>query len=124
MKLNPCGLTEDQFIEIFREKAKFLGKLLVAFDPGSHQVIDEKLAWEMFQECVYAAEAEAQKITDPDGKNDPYMPEIYVSRKEMMDEIKSVNAKVESLADYISRLVETTTNGLNGIAETLGTNND
>ena len=124
MKLNPCGLTEDQFIEIFREKAKFLGKLLVAFDPGSRQVMDEKLAWEMFQECVYAAEAEAQKITDPDGKNDPYMPEIYVSRKEMMDEIKSVNAKVEELADYISQLVETTTNGLNGIAETLGTNND
>jgi hypothetical protein len=124
MKLNPCGLTEDQFIDLFREKAKFLGKLLVAFDPGSRQVMDEKLAWEMFQECVYAAEAEAQKITDPDGKNDPYMPEIYVSRKEMMDEIKSVNAKVESLVEYISRLVETTTNGLNGIAETLGTNDD
>ena len=124
MKLNPCGLTEDQFIELFREKAKFLGKLLVAFDPGSRQVMDEKLAWEMFQECVYAAETEAQKITDPDGKNDPYMPEIYVSRKEMMDEIKSVNAKVESLVDYISQLVETTTNGLNGIAETLGTNDD
>lgn len=119
MKLNPCGLPEDQFIEIFREKAKFLGKLLVAFDPGSRQVMDEKLAWEMFQECVYAAEAEAQKISDPEGKNDPYLPELYVSRKEMMDEIKSVNTKVEELADYISQLVETTTNGLNGIAQVI-----
>jgi hypothetical protein len=124
MKLNPCGLTENQFIDLFREKAKFLGKLLVAFHPGTRQVIDEKLAWEMFQECVYAAETEAQKITDPEGKNDPYMPEIYVSRKEMMDEIKSVNTKVEALVDYIGKLVETTTNGLNGIAETLCTNDD
>lgn len=99
MKLNPCNLPEDQFIEIFREKAKFLGKLLVAFDPGARQVMDEKLAWEMFQECVYAAEAEAQKITDPDA----YMPEIYVSRKEMMDEIKAVNNKVDTLMDYLTK---------------------
>lgn len=103
MKLNPCGLPEDQFIKLFREKAKFLGELLVAFAPGSRQVMDEKLAWEMFQECVYAAEAEAQKITDPDGKNDPYMPEIYVSRKEMMDEIKAVNNKVDTLMDYLTK---------------------
>lgn len=103
MKLNPCGLPEDQFIEIFREKAKFLGKLLVAFDPGTRQVMDEKLAWEMFQECVYAAEAEAQKISDPDGKNDPYLPELYVSRKEMMDEIKAVSNKVDTLMDYLSK---------------------
>jgi hypothetical protein len=106
MNLNPCGLTEDQFIQIFREKAKFLGKLLVAFDPGTRQVMDEKLAWEMFQECVYAAEAEARKIVDPEGKNDPYLSEPYVSRTEMMDEIKTVNAKVESLVDYISKLVD------------------
>jgi len=121
MNLNPCGLPEDQFIEIFREKAKFLGKLLVAFDPGARQVMDEKLAWEMFQECVYAAEAEAQKITDPEGKNDPLG---FVSREILMDEIKSVNAKVESLVDYISQLVEITTNGLNGITKSLSTNND
>jgi hypothetical protein len=124
MKLNPCGLPEDQFIEIFREKAKFLGKLLVAFHPGTRQVMDEKLAWDMFQECVYAAETEAQDIVDPERKNDPYAPMGFVSREILMDEIKSVNAKVESLVDYIGKLVETTTNGLNGIAETLGTNND
>jgi len=66
--------------------------------------MEEKIAWEMFQECVYAAEAEAQKITDPEGKNDPYMPEIYVSRKEMMmQEIKAVNNKVDTLIDYMSK---------------------
>lgn len=86
--------------------------------------MEEKIAWEMFQECVYATEAEAQKITDPEGKNDLYMPDLYmpdlyVSRKEIMEEIKSVNAKVESLVDYISQLVETTTNGLNGIVQVI-----
>jgi hypothetical protein len=124
MKLNSCGLTEDQFIDLFREKAKFLGKLLVAFDPGSRQIMDEKLAWEMFQECVYAAETEAQKIVDPEGKNDPYLPELYVSRTDMMNEIKSVKANVESLVACINQLVETTTDGLNGITQTLVANND
>jgi hypothetical protein len=41
------------------------------------------------------------------------------SREELMAEIQAVNAKVEALVDYIARLVEATTNGLNGIAETL-----
>jgi hypothetical protein len=36
-----------------------------------------------------------------------------------MAEIQAVNTKVEALVDYIERLVEATTNGLNSIAETL-----
>ena len=41
------------------------------------------------------------------------------SREDLMDEIKSVDAKVEGLADYLAELVKVTTNGLDGIAETL-----
>lgn len=106
MNLNPCGLPEDQFIELFKQKAQFLGKLLVAFHPDLHSINNDKITWDMFQECVYATEAEARKIVDPEGKNDPYLPELYVSRTEMMDEIKSVNAKVEALVDYIGKLVD------------------
>jgi hypothetical protein len=106
MKLDSCGLSEDQFIEIFQKKAQFLGKLLTTFHPGTQTIMDEKIAWEMFQECVYAAEAEARDIVDPEGKDDPYGPKMFISREDMMLEIKSVNAKVESLTDYISILLK------------------
>jgi hypothetical protein len=106
MKLDSCGLPEDQFIEIFQKKAQFLGKLLTTFHPGTQTIMDEKIAWEMFQECVYAAEAEARDIVDPEGKDDPYGPKMFISREDMMLEIKSVNAKVESLTDYISILLK------------------
>jgi hypothetical protein len=106
MKLDSCGLPEDQFIEIFQKKAQFLGKLLTTFHPGTQTIMDEKIAWEMFQECVYAAEAEARDIVDPEGKDDPFGPKMFISREDMMLEIKSVNAKVESLTDYISILLK------------------
>jgi len=106
MKLDSCGLPEDQFIEIFQKKAQFLGKLLTTFHPGTQTIMDEKIAWEMFQECVYAAEAEARDIVDPEGKDYPFGPEMFISREDMMLEIKSVNAKVEALTDYISILLK------------------
>ena len=34
-----------------------------------------------------------------------------------MEEIQSVNAKVEALVDYIGKLVETTTEGLTGLVD-------
>lgn len=103
MKLDPCGISEEQFIEIFQKKAQFLGRLLIVFHPGSRQIMEEKIAWEMFQECVYAAEAEAREISDPERKNDPFGPVMFVSREEMMQEIKAVNNKVDTLIDYMSK---------------------
>jgi len=103
MKLDPCGISEEQFIEIFQKKAQFLGRLLTVFHPGSRQIMEEKIAWEMFQECVYAAEAEAREISDPEGKNDPFGSTLFVSREEMMQEIKAVNNKVDTLIDCISK---------------------
>lgn len=102
MKLDPCGVSEEQFIEIFQKKAQFLGRLLVIFHPGSRQIMEEKIAWEMFQECVYAAEAEAQKISNSEDKCD-LSASVFVSREEMMQEIKSVNNKVDTLIDYMSK---------------------
>lgn len=125
MTLDTCGIPEDQFMEIFAEKAKFLGRLLLVFHPSGSSVIrDEKIAWEMFQECVYATEDAARKIVDPKGKDDPLSLNIYVSREAMMEEIKSTNAKVEALADYVAQLVKVTTKGLEGIAEVIDKEND
>lgn len=107
MKLDSCGISEDQFIEIFKEKAKFLGKLLLAFHPGTATVNDEKIAWDMFQECVYAAEAEARKISDPEGKEDLFGPINFVSREDIMTELQSVNVKFDAIVDYIAKVNET-----------------
>lgn len=104
MKLDSCGIPEDQFIEIFKEKAKFLGKLLIAFHPGTATIKDEKIAWDMFQECVYAAEAEARKIADPEGKDDLFGPINFVSRDDLMTELQSVNAKFDAIVDYIAKV--------------------
>lgn len=103
MKLDSCGLPEDQFIEIFKEKAKFLSKLILAFHSEYDVIRDEKIVWEMLQECVYAAEAEAQKIVDPEGKNDPFGPKMFISREDMMNEIKATNNKVDFLIDYLNK---------------------
>jgi hypothetical protein len=108
MKLSPCGLPDDQFIEIFLEKAKFLGRLLTVFHPGTRQIMEEKIAWEMFQECVYAAEAEAQKIMDPEGKNDPFGTAVFASRQDMMDEIKTINDKIDKLYTHVIDLANKT----------------
>ena len=107
MKLDSCGLPEDQFIEIFQKKTQFLGRLLLAFHPGAKAVMDEKIAWEMFQECVYATEAEARDIVDPEGKDDPYGLKTFISREDMMREIKTVKEKIEALADNVSVLIHT-----------------
>ena len=117
MKLDSCGIPEEQFIEIFQKKAQFLGRLLIVFHPGARQIMEEKIAWEMFQECIYATETEAREISDPNGKNDPFnltfvsreemMKEIkaindFVSREEMMKEIKAINDKVDTLIKLIT----------------------
>jgi len=102
MKLDSCGIPEEQFIEIFQKKAQFLGRLLIVFHPGSRQIMEEKLAWDLFQECIYATEAEAREISDPDGKKDTFNL-TFVSREEMMKEIKAVNDKVDTLIDYMSK---------------------
>jgi len=110
MKLDSCGLPEDQFIEIFKVKAQFLGKLLIAFHPSAKSIMDEKIAWDMFQECVYAAEQEARSIVDPEGIDDPFGPTMFIPRESLMTEIQSVNTKVEALVDHIATLIETTIN--------------
>lgn len=106
MKLDSCGIPEDQFIEIFKVKTQFLGKLLIAFHPSAKSIMDEKIAWDMFQECVYATEAEAYKIANPESKDDLFGPVNFVSRDDIMAELQSVNAKFDALVDNIATLAE------------------
>jgi hypothetical protein len=71
------------------------------------QGFSDKFLWDMFMECVYSADEEAriiQKENNPDEiKARSWDP--GPSRDELMEEIKSVNAKTEALTDYIAELI-------------------
>jgi len=126
MSFDTYGLSSEQYEEFFEDNVRFAAKLyllscniLSAEGVGN---VDFKTALDMYQEAVYATNDDCrryQKVNNPEAIKDTDLLGIYPSREEMMEEIKAVNVKVEALVDYIARLVETTTNGLNGIAETL-----
>jgi hypothetical protein len=77
----------------------------------------------MYESVTYDASDDArviQKTEAPEKVQErSYDTVTMYSRQDLMDEIKSVDAKVEGLADYLAELVKVTTNGLDGIAETL-----
>lgn len=84
--------------------------------------VDFKTILDLYQEAIYAANDDCrryQKTNNPEVLKDTDLLGIYPSREEMLEEIKSVSAKVEALADYITELIKVTTKGLEGVAESL-----
>lgn len=126
MSIDTYGLPSEQYEEFFEDNIRFAAQLYLktcnvisAEGAGS---VDFKTVLDMYQEAVYQTNEDCrryQKTNNPEAIKDTDLLGIYPSREELMAEIQSVNAKVEALVDYISKLVETTANGLNGIAETL-----
>ena len=126
MSIDTYGLPSEQYEEFFEDNVRFSAQLYLktcniisAEGAGS---VDFKTVLDLYQEAVYQTNDDCrryQKTNNPEAIKDTDLLGIYPSREELMAEIQSVNAKVEALVDYISKLVETTTNGLNGIAETL-----
>jgi hypothetical protein len=129
MSVDTYGLDEDRYLEIFEDKATFLFKTMralirvsleenVNLDGWPHDII-----WKMYESVTYDTNDAArviQKTEAPEKieeRSYDLIP-MYTSQ-DLMDEIKSVDAKVEGLADYLAELVKVTTNGLDGIAETL-----
>ena len=126
MSIDTYGLPSEQYEEFFEDNVRFSAQLYLktcniisAEGAGS---VDFKTVLDLYQEAVYQTNDDCrryQKVNNPEAIKDTDLLGIYPSREELMAEIQSVNAKVEALVDYIGKLVETTTNGLNGIAETL-----
>ena len=129
MSLDTYGLDEDRYLEIFEDKATFLFKTMralirvsleenVDLNGWPHDVI-----WRMYETVAYEATNEARVIQKTEAPEKiverSYDSLTLCSRQDLTDEIKSVDAKVEGLADYLAELVKVTTNGLDGIAETL-----
>ena len=126
MSIDTYGLSSEQYDEFFEDNIRFAAKLYLKTSQILSEVgagaLDYKTILDMYQETVYATNDDCrryQKANNPEAIKDTDLLGIYPSREEMMEEIKAVNVKVEALVDYIARLVETTTEGLNGLAEAM-----
>ena len=129
MAFDSYGLSKEQFRKIFLEETENLVDLFTAMKVKAEarglklEVYEDKFVWDFFQEVGYRAEDAArvhQKKNDPEAiKEHSFDYGLMPSREEMMEEIKSLHAKIEALADYVAKLVSITTDGLNGISETL-----
>ena len=126
MSIDTYGLSTEQYQEFFEDNVRFAAELYLAtcniLTSKGVGNVDFKTVLDMYQEAVYTTNDDCrryQKANNPEAIKDVDLLGIYPSREEMMEEIKAVNVKVEALVDYIARLVETTTDGLNGLAEAM-----
>lgn len=123
MSIDTYGLPSEQYEEFFENNIRFAAQLYlktcnVISAEGAGNV-DFKTVLDMYQEAVYATNDDCrryQKNNNPDALKDNDIFGLTPSREELMEEIQSVNAKVEALTDYIAELVKVTTNRLNVIA--------
>jgi len=126
MTIDTYGLTSDQYEEFFEKNIRFAAQLYlkaqnIIFSTGVSNA-DFKTILDLYNETVYATNDDCrryQKSNNPEALKDDDLYNISPTREEIMEQIQSVNAKVEALTDYISNLVTVTTVGLEGIATTL-----
>ena len=128
MTIDTYGLTSDQYEEFFDKNIRLAAQLYlkaqnIIFSTGISNA-DFKTILDLYSETVYATNDDCrryQKSNNPEALKEATV-EIFgitPTREELMEEIQSVNAKVEALTDYVAKLVEITTNGLNNVVETL-----
>jgi hypothetical protein len=114
MTIETYGLPEEQYLELFKKKSLFtlmvLGSLAdtcksIDFDVNS---FSDKFLWDLFQDIVYNTDEEArliQKELNPEEvERRQFGSVLMTTREELMDELKSVNAKLEALTDYLAQL--------------------
>lgn len=126
MSIDTYGLSSEQYTEFFHKNVRFAAKLYLdtctILNEEGVGNIDFKTVLDMYQEAVYTANDDCrryQKSNNPEALKDGDLYNISPTREEIMEEVQSVNAKVEALTDYIGNLVTVTTTGLEGIATTL-----
>lgn len=128
MAIDTYGLSTDQYQEFFEDNVRFAAELylqtcniLTAKGVGN---VDFKTVLDMYQECTYQTNDDCrryQKANNPDAVKDDALFELSPSRQELLERMESLHAKVEALTDYIGKLTEIVTDGLNGVTDALGT---
>lgn len=126
MSIDSYGLSSEQYTEFFHKNVRFAAKLyldtcniLTTEGVGN---IDFKTVLDMYQESVYMTNDDCrryQRTNNPEVLKEATV-EIFgitPTREELMEEIQSVNAKVEALTDYIADLVRLTSSGLTSLVD-------
>jgi hypothetical protein len=126
MSLDTYGLSSEQYTEFFHKNVRFAAKLyldtcniLTSEGVGN---VDFKTVLDMYQESVYMTNDDCrryQRTNNPDALKEATI-EIFgitPTREELMEEIQSVNAKVEALATHVNELVEVATKGLTSLVD-------
>ena len=119
MSIDTYGLPSEQYEEFFEDNVTFSAKLYVKAcqilkDNGAG-AIDFKTTLDLYQEAVYQTNDDCrryQKANNPEAIKDNDLFGLSPSREELMEEIQSVNAKVEGLADYIGQFITIVTEAL------------
>lgn len=129
MTLDTYGLGFDEYKQLFLEEGAHLLYLYYEFEKANDQAqqlynwsrLCEKTRYDLFSDVVYAANDRArdkQKKENPDIINERMFDFASPSREELMEEIKSLHAKVEALADYVGNLTTVIKAGLTDLVET------
>jgi hypothetical protein len=119
MSIDTYGLSSEQYEEFFECNVEFAAKLYVKAckilkDNGAG-AIDFKTTLDLYQEAIYGTNDDCrryQKANNPEAIKDNDLFGLTPSREELMEEIQSVNAKVEGLADYIGQFITIVTEAL------------
>lgn len=128
MAIDTYGLPAEQYEEFFEDNVRFAAELylrtcniLTTKGVGN---VDFKTVLDMFQECTYQTNDDCrryQKANNPEAVKDDVLFELSPTRQELLQRMESVDAKIEALTDYIGKLTEIVTAGLNGVTDALGT---
>ena len=130
MTLDTYGLEFDDYKNFFLTEAAHLLYLYYEFERANEQTqqlygwskVCEKTRYDLFSDIVYATNdraREKQKKENPDVIAERTFEFVSPSKEEMLEEIKSLHAKIESLTDYVSNLTTVIKTGLIGLVETV-----
>jgi hypothetical protein len=124
MTIDTYGLSFEKYKEIFHEEATRIFNLYVEFSAACDKTdmkLSEKTKYDLFSETVYAANDDArkrQRKENPDTFKEETLDFISPSREELLEEIRSLHAKVEALTDYLADLVLAFKEGVTEILDT------
>jgi hypothetical protein len=128
MTIDTYGISSDRYRELFVHQYPFLLELYQLFENNLRAkypscIPPHKTRWELFNVALYATNDEARKVQKRENpkalKEEEDWGFISPSREELLDEIKSLHAKVEALIDYLDNLVSTIKEGVTEILDTV-----
>jgi hypothetical protein len=113
MTLDTYGLAEDEYLAIFKEKAKFACKALCIVEHVASDYIikmEPKLFWDLYQEIGYATDDACrvkQKKEDPQALEErSYTTSTYPTTGAVFTEVEKLKIQVDNILKLMSTMAE------------------